>query len=99
MRLYLFFLILLAPSLACKYTKMQVKTCVEGFDKGGDGVGKDDIAAVVDQKLYWYEKLVYPTEKIINQIEKDCGFPMDFGKKTCFQSCFYRESVYSRLCT
>lgn len=99
MRFYLLLFILLVQSLACKYNKFQVQTCLKSFDHKGDGIGRDDISSVIDKNLHWYEKLIYPKAKILNMIENDCGFPMNFKKKTCFQSCFYREGVYSRLCT
>ena len=99
MKFYFLFFILIAQSFACKYNKFQMQTCLKGFDKKGDGIGKDDINSVIDKTLHWYEKLVYPKSKILNTIENDCGFPLDFKKKTCFANCLYRESVYSRLCT
>jgi hypothetical protein len=87
---------------ACKNTKQQTWSCLKRFDSNGNKkVEKEEIQRVVSANMYWYEKLIYPSEKIVKLFEDDCGLPLiesHMKKDTCFKSCFYRDSIVSRLC-
>ena len=98
MRWYLFF-IMLAASAACKVDKSSVVNCLLRQDDGDGKINLNEVNAILDNALHWWEKAVYPRSWIISLLRKDCDIPLNFARETCFQSCTYREAVYYRLCS
>ena len=91
-------LLLLVTAEACKVDKSTVKNCLLQHDDGDGTIHLNEVNAILDNALHWWEKAVYPRSWIISLLQKDCNIPLNFGRKTCFESCMYRESVYYRLC-
>jgi len=87
-----FLLLLLLPlSLACPSRK-------ETWDvlSKYNHLGKDAIVSLCNEKMSWYEKLVYRPAWIAEKLEEDCGLPLTedavLNKESCFP-CEYRPLI------
>ena len=83
--------LLLASASACPTRK-------ETWDvlKKYNHLGKDAIISLCNEKMSWYERLVYPPQWVADKIERDCGLPLTedavLHRESCFP-CKYRPLI------
>ncbi|MAJ60914.1 MAG: hypothetical protein CL936_12395 [Deltaproteobacteria bacterium] len=98
----LLLLILLASTHACRYTKQETFACLKQFDSNADQqIDNAEILAVCNDKMSWYEKIVYPPSWVVQKFNSDCRMPLTpdtIMADGCFDSCFYRDSIFYKLC-
>lgn len=96
-------LLMLDPAFACQYTKDDTLKCLLRHDSNNDKkIAESEIRSVMEQKMSWFEKLVYSPDRVINLFKSDCGLPMgasEMLKESCFKSCFYRDHLVKKVCS
>ena len=101
--IFLSLFLLLITIQACDYTKNDAINCIMKFDRNKDKqIDSDEILKVCEDKMAWYEKIIYRPSWIVDQFRTDCGLPITDASSevsTCFKSCFYRTHIYEKLCT
>ena len=96
-------LLLLNPVQSCQYSKDATLQCLLRHDLNNDKfISESEIKKVMDEKMSWFEKLVYSPTRVVNLFKADCGLPMgasEMLKESCFKSCFYRDNLVNKVCS
>lgn len=98
------FLLLLALQTvsSCTVTKQDIWPCLQKYDANNDNIIETtEMKTMLEDKLSWYEKLMYTTTYVTNLVRADCGIPLsieNFEKESCFKSCWYLNIVKTKLC-
>lgn len=102
MKQILLIFILLNVVSSCSVSKEEIWPCLQEYDMNNDAaLNEQEIKTMLQDKLSWYEKLVYSPTYVTNLIKVDCGIPLNknnFDKKSCFKMCLYITTVKGKIC-
>ena len=99
LKLLLFTLFLYTTSASCELPKTLLKNCLLKFDSNKNKLlDYNEVNNLIDN-MHWYEKVVYPRKWLLEKIQKDCDFPVNFNKDTCFHKCNHRNIIFTRFCS
>ena len=102
MKHILLLLILVKVASSCSVNKEEIWPCLQQYDVNNDvTLSEQEIKNMLQDKLSWYEKIMFSPTYITNLLRADCGMPLNrnnFEKENCFKKCLYITTVKNKIC-